>query len=211
MRTTSRRPLSVSVAFRLLLCPALLALAACDDKTPVSPTPSVSVVQLAVAHSAFLLNGSFEEGPAIQTFDVRLKPGSKDLVAWSVSGGGIDYLGQPWDVADGTRAVDLDGDGPGTISQTFATAQNQTYVVWFDLAGNPAGGPVVKHVRVTSEGYTADYSFNTSGQSIYSLAWQPLSFSFVATGTSATLSFTSLSDAGSTYGALIDSVRVIRP
>jgi choice-of-anchor C domain-containing protein len=195
----------------LLLCPALLALGACDDETPVSPTPSVSVVQLAVAQSAFLLNGSFEEGPAVETYDVRIKAGSKDLVAWTVSGGGIDYLGHPWDVADGARAVDLDGDGPGAISQTFGTTQNQTYIVWFDLAGNPGGGPAVKHVRVTVDGYTADYSYNTSGQSNYSLVWQPISFSFVATGTSATLSFTSLSDAGSTYGALIDKVSVVRP
>lgn len=211
MRTTSQPRLPLLITFWLLPCSALLALAACDDNTPVSPTPSVSVVQLAVAQSAFLLNGSFEEGPAVQTYDVRIKPGSKDLVAWSVSGSGIDYLGQPWDVADGVRAVDLDGEGPGAVSQTFATTKNQTYVVWFDLAGNPGGGPVVKHVRVTVDGYTADYSYNTSGQSIYTLAWQPISFSFVATGTSATLSFTSLADAGSTYGALIDKVRVIRP
>jgi choice-of-anchor C domain-containing protein len=211
MRIVSRRSLIQSVSVCFLLCAPLLALSACSDDTNGTPTtPSVSVVQLAVSPSRLLLNGSFEEGPALPVYDLVIEAGSSDIAGWTVTRGEIKYLGGPWDVSDGARAIDLDGNAPGEISQTFATSKNQTYVVWFDLSGNPEGA-VVKHVRATVDGFTADYSFNTSGQTKYALTWQPISFTFVASGTSATLSFMSLSSAGSAHGALIDNVSIVQP
>jgi hypothetical protein len=44
---------------------------------------------------------------------------------------------------------------------------------------------------------------------VQALTWQPITFSFTATGTTATLSFTSLTPFANSYGALIDNVRVL--
>jgi choice-of-anchor C domain-containing protein len=156
-----------------------------------------------------LINGSFELGPEIPTFDINILGGSTAIAGWTVTGARIDYVGPPWDVSDGQRAIDLDGnDDIGGIEQTFATTLGQTYVVSFDLSGNPDGGPLVKAVRVSAAGFTHDYTFDNSGQTLRSLTWQPITFSFLATSASTTLGFTSLSSSGSSYGALIDNVRV---
>jgi choice-of-anchor C domain-containing protein len=126
-----------------------------------------------------------------------------------VTGNRIDYLGPPWDVSDGVRALDLDGNGGiGGIAQTFATTLGQTYVVSFDLSGNPQGGPLVKDVRVEAGAFTQDYTFDTFGQTRENLIWQTITFSFVATGATTTLSFASLSPSDNSYGALIDNASV---
>jgi hypothetical protein len=77
------------------------------------------------------------------------------------------------------------------------------------LSGNPQGGPLVKQVRVAVDAFSQDYSHDSSGQSISALIWQPIRFSFVASSTTATLSFTSLSSTPNSYGALMDNVRVV--
>lgn len=210
MRIATRRLLSRTATFCFLLCAALVAVSACSDDKDESPTaPSVSVVQIASSRSTALLNGSFEQGPAIPAGDLVIAAGSTALSGWIVTRGDVKYLGSSWDVPAGARAIDLDGTMPGEISQTFATTRNQTYVVWFYLSGNPEGA-VAKHVRVTVDGVAADYSFNTSGQTKDVLTWQPINFSFVASGTSATLTFTSMSSADSASGALIDNVSVVQ-
>jgi choice-of-anchor C domain-containing protein len=158
-----------------------------------------------------VVNGSFEQGPPPFDFqDIDIPPGSTAITGWLVTGGGIDLLEDPWDVSDGIRAIDLDGTDAlsGGIEQTFATVVGQSYVVTFDLSGNPGGPPQVKTVRVAVDGFTQDYAFDSSGQSIQGLTWQPITFSFIATGTTATLSFTSLTPFANSYGALIDNVRV---
>jgi choice-of-anchor C domain-containing protein len=140
--------------------------------------------------------------------------GSTDIIGWLVTGGGVDLLEDPWDVSNGTRAIDLDGGSPGGIQQTFATQVGQWYAVSFDLSGNPGNGtfgtglPLIKQVQVTAGDFVGDYSFDSSGQSIDALVWQKILFSFVAVDTRSTLSFVSLSPAGTAYGALIDNVHV---
>ena len=81
-----------------------------------------------------------------------------------------------------------------------------TYEVSFDLSGNPEGGPAYKTVRVSVGSFTHDYTVDSSGQTRSTLIWHPVSFSFVASGTSATLSFTSLNSGA--YGPLLDHVMV---
>jgi len=158
---------------------------------------------------AILVNGSFELGPPIPTADINILGGSTAITGWTVTGSRIDYLASPWDVSDGARAIDLDGnDAIGGIEQTFSTWLGVTYLVFFDLSGNPQGGPTVKSLRVTVDGFTQDYAFDTTGQTRENLIWQPISFSFVASGPSATLSFASLSPSNNSYGTLIDNVRV---
>lgn len=157
-----------------------------------------------------LLNGSFELGPVIPSNDIDVLAGSTEIVGWLVTGTSIDYLGAPWDVSDGTRAIDLDGRDAtfSGIQQTFATVAGTEYLVSFDLSGNPQGGPSLKSMRVGVGGFSRDYTFDTSGQTLDALLWQRIAFSFLATGDAATLSFMSLSSTPSSYGALVDNVSV---
>ena len=175
------------------------------------------IVVPVVARANLITNGSFESGPAIpggQSY-LTLSGGSTAITGWTVTGTTVDYIGPGWNVSNGIRAVDLDGAfSTGGIQQTFATIAGDTYVVSFDLSGNPgapgqAAGPVVKDVQVSVDAFLQDYQFDTTGLTMSTLTWAPTSFSFTASGTSATLSFLSQSPAGNSWGALIDNVSVV--
>jgi choice-of-anchor C domain-containing protein len=157
-----------------------------------------------------LINGSFELGPTLTGNDADFPAGFTGIPGWTIFGHSIDYLGLPWDVSDGQHAIDLDGRNAtlSGIAQTFATSVGQTYAVSFDLSGNPQGDPQIKQARVIIDGFAQDYAFDSAGQALTALFWQPITFSFVADDVSATLSFMSLSSTPNSYGALIDNVRV---
>ena len=174
-----------------------------------------TVIPTAAHASPILVNGSFELGPPVGGQDGDVLAGSTAIDGWLVTGDSIDYLNIPWDVSDGIHAVDLDGRNAvfSGIEQTFATISGQAYNVAFDLSGNPGnavvvGLPFVKHVRATVDGFTQDYSFDSTGLSIQSLIWESLTFSFVASGPNATLAFMSLQATPNSYGPLIDNVSV---
>lgn len=167
-----------------------------------------------VTAAPILVNGGFETGPVFSNQDLDILPGSSDIPGWTIIGGGVDLLGSPWDVSEGVHAIDLDRRSPGGIEQTFGTAVGQTYLVSFDLSGNPGNGqpgtglPPIKQLRVSVGDVIEDYAFDSTGLSIAALAWQPIVFSFLASDVTATLSFVSLSPDGNAYGALIDNVSV---
>jgi choice-of-anchor C domain-containing protein len=181
---------------------------------PCSPWRLVLAILLVptVTRGADLLtNGSFEQGPDLGgQHDVTLLAESTVMPGWTIFGHSIDFNGPPWDVSDGAHAVDLDGRDAvlSGVSQTFATVAGRTYIVSFDLSGNAEGPPVVKRVRVTVDGFSQDYDHDSTGQTKTSLLWQSISFSFVASGTTATLSFMSLQETANSFGPLIDRVRV---
>lgn len=161
----------------------------------------------ATAHN-LILNGSFEEG--IPFHDVTLPAGSTALAPWTITSGSIDLIGTPFLVSDGIRAVDLDGfHATGGIRQVLPTIPGQTYAVSFDLSGNPDAGPQIKQVRVAIDGFSQDYSFDIQGLTITTLTWDTHSFEFVASASSATLSFTSLSPLGNSWGPLVDNVVLV--
>lgn len=163
------------------------------------------------AQTSLVVNGSFELGPPpFDLQDIDIPPGSTSIVAWVVTGAGVDLLEDPWDVFDGVRAIDLDGRSPGGIQQSFATTKGQVYRVTFDVSGNPGGEPKLKRFRVTVDGAQHDYRFNSTNQAIDALKWRRINFKFMADGTSATLSFESLSEPGDAYGALLDNVSVVK-
>lgn len=162
---------------------------------------------------SILVNGNFELGPPMNGFqDVDVFAGSSAIPGWTVLGQSIDYLGPPWDVADGSHAVDLDGRDSvySGVSQTFATTPGGMYDVSFDLSGNPQGGPTIKQLLVLVDSFSQSYSFDTSGQTTTALTWTPIGFSFIATGSTATLSFVSLTGVPNSYGALLDNVAATR-
>ncbi len=164
------------------------------------------------AASPLISNGSFESGtPSIGSF-ITLSPGATNILKWNVVSGNIDYIGTYWTSADGSRSIDMNGNVPGAISQTFATIPGHTYTVTFDMAGNPDGGrygsPAVKTMNVDTGGTPASYSFDTTGHSDANMGWQQETYTFTATSSSTTLTFTSTTTGGpfQWFGPALDNV-----
>jgi choice-of-anchor C domain-containing protein len=156
-----------------------------------------------------LINGSFETGPTILSGTYRtLGSGSTSIAGWVVTGSSIDYINQTYRPPDGIRSVDLDGAfSTGGIRQTFATTPGAQYTVTFYLSGSYGYPPPVKGVRVTVAGFVQDYAIPTQ-PTLADLRWEPFSFVFTATSSSSTLTFTSLSPSGNSWGAFLDHVSV---
>lgn len=165
-----------------------------------------------LAQAAPFQNGSFETGALSNTgsFDT-LAPGSTAITGWTVIGNGVDYMGAAWTAAAGTRSIDTLSCGvSGGVSQTFDTVVGGTYVVSVALAGNPDGG--VKTLAASAASTTANFTFNTAGRSASNMGWTTVSFTFVATGATTTLSLLGGVQGGgsSCAGAAIDNVSVVQ-
>jgi choice-of-anchor C domain-containing protein len=168
---------------------------------------------------SLIVNGSFEQGPAIRTF-LNLQTGNSSLPGWIVTGEGVDYVATGyWISSDGQRAIDLDGSASsrktpphvqGGIAQTFATKPGTRYRVTFDLAGNPNQPPEIKPFRISAAGQSTELSFNAKGKTGRSMGWQKTTWTFTAKESSTTLEFSSLTVSPQTgYGAAIDNVSVV--
>lgn len=159
-----------------------------------------------------IVNGSFEDASVNPGSSyINIGVGNTSLTGWTVIANDVHYVGTFWQASDGTRSIDLDGnfDSPGAMTQSFATNPGQTYKVSFDLAGNLADLPIVKPMRVSADGQSADFFFDTTGKTYEDMGWIAINWSFIADDSSATLEFRSLVptlDAG--FGAAIDNVSV---
>jgi choice-of-anchor C domain-containing protein len=157
-------------------------------------------------------NGSFEEGPDdIGGFTTLTAP-DDSITGWNVSSGSIDLIGTHWAASEGDRSIDLNGGGPGAISQTFDTEPGAVYQVFFDMAGNPDDpgdpDPDLKVIVVSANSETAEYVFDSASATREEMGWTEMSFIFRASSDSTTLEFASTSPDGP-YGPALDNVRVI--
>ncbi|MBD0363850.1 MAG: DUF642 domain-containing protein, partial [Coleofasciculus sp. C3-bin4] len=84
-----------------------------------------------------------------------------------------------------------------------------SYVVTFDMAGDPVGAPQIKQMGVTAAGQSKTFSFNVSGRSRNNMGWQTNTWVFTATSTSTTLEFFSLNQGGGSSGPALDNVSVV--
>jgi choice-of-anchor C domain-containing protein len=168
---------------------------------------------------SLIVNGSFEDGPAVESF-LNLAEGNRSLPGWVVTGEGVDYVSvRYWISSDGKRAIDLDGSARsgrtppyvnGGIAQTFATKPGTRYRVTFDLAGNPNQLPTVKPFQVSAAGQSAELSFNAKGRNGRNMGWQKMTWTFTAKDSTTTLEFRSLTVSPQTgFGAAIDNVAVV--
>jgi choice-of-anchor C domain-containing protein len=157
------------------------------------------------AYGAAFSNGSFEAGTDPGATFISLSAGATDVTGWVVRSSGIDYIGDYWTAADGSRSLDLSGGAAGGIEQAFDTLPGHTYRVTFYLAGNAGCGSTVKNVDVGATGNpTQQYTFDTTGHSTGSMGWQLETYTFVATGASTTLFFQSQEQ--SACGPALDAV-----
>lgn len=161
----------------------------------------------ASANAAEFINGSFENGTLANPSFATVAGGSTAINGWVVTGNSVDYIGSYWAAQDGSRSIDLNGNGQGGIQQTFDTVVGQLYNISFWLAGNTDGNPTTKSVGVSVGGPNSIFTFNTNGFSRRNnMGWTNFNYQFAATSTSTTLSFASL-DPGS-FGASLDNVSV---
>ena len=182
------------------------------------------VMSLALAGSAMaaaFMNGSFENGtyaasgPGYETLAAG-QPNATAMNGWTVTSGTVDWINGYWTSEDGSYSVDMNGTPTtavpstvGTITQTFDTSPNSTYFVQFWLAGNPDGGPAVKTLWVSATGTAAEsYSFDTTGHSDTNMGWTLEGYTFVAIGSSTTLTFAADPTNTSNNGPALDNVTV---
>jgi choice-of-anchor C domain-containing protein len=166
------------------------------DETPENDAPAVS--------GELLVNGSFEAAvnQAVGGY-YTYAGGSTGIAGWTVLPHSVDYVGSPyWQASNGTYSLDLSGDQPGGVSQTFATTAGVQYIVNFDLAGSTGG---TKQMLVSADGQSQDYYAVPTGN-LANLGYTGRSFVFTADGPSATLSFTGLNSGYA--GAVLDHVSV---
>jgi choice-of-anchor C domain-containing protein len=159
-----------------------------------------------------LVNGSFEEGPAIpQGGDafITLENSSTALPGWAVSQGNINVVDSSfWKAADGKRSLDLNGSMPGAIRQAFKTKKGQKYRVKFALAGNPDSVPAEKKLQVSAGGKTQEFTFDTTGKKRTDMGWVRKTWEFTAEADETTLEFLSLTE-NTAEGPALDDVVVV--
>ncbi len=125
----------------------------------------------------------------------------------TVTSGNVDYVGNYWTAEGGSRSLDMNGTHPGAVAQTFDTVLGRQYTVTFWIAGNPDCGATIKHLQVTATGNPIGYyTFDVSSHSTTSMGWTAVTYTFVATGASTTLTFRS-TDTGS-CGPALDNVSI---
>jgi len=160
-----------------------------------------------------LSNGSFENASITPGSFATLSPYSNAITGWTVWSGSIDYIGTYWTAQDGARSIDLNGTAAGSLTTYFSTIPSQQYRVDFFMAGNPAGSPALKilDVRAYYNGLNffidnEQFSFDTTGNNLTAMGWEPHTFYFTAPSDNATLLFGSLITGA--YGPAIDNVVV---
>lgn len=167
----------------------------------------------APAAASVFVNGGFETstcGAAVGGF-ATVGAGGSCVTGWTVDSGSVDYINGYWEAKDGIASIDLAGNAPGTISQTFDTVAGQLYSVDYWLSGNPDGGGLAKFgvISAVNGSLISSATFaGIKGTSRADMNYLPWNFTFTATGPTTKLSFASNPSAGNFYGAALDSVSV---
>lgn len=131
---------------------------------------------------------------------------------WIVNSGNVDFIGKYWQSPSGANppsgtngSVDLNGNIPGSISQTFTSPNTGLYDLTFSLSGNPDGFPLKKEVAVTIDSVTKDVFFILDGNTHSDMKYVAESLFFDVTSGLNTLTFASINTPGQ-YGAVIGNV-----
>ena len=165
-----------------------------------APTPELGSTEQGLN---VLVNGSFESAPAgVYNYQI-LSTGSTALPNWTI-GGSIKVMNSSYKTAaSGTKSVDLNGNGAGSISQTVPTVVGAGYTVRFALSNSPNCATSWRYGTVTYGPSSASIS-NASG------TWAYRSYVFNATSTSSLIKFESTST-GVACGLAIDNITVDGP
>ncbi len=153
-----------------------------------------------------IVNGSFEEGPAVEVY-LSLDVKSTDIKGWTVTRGQIDYIGTNWPAADGKRSIDLHGSpGYGGIKQTIKTEKGKTYRVTFMMSSSPNGKPNTKALTLSANEQSK--KFEASGKTYADMDWQKKTWDFKADAAETVIEFATAEKEDPNCGAAIDAVSV---
>ena len=129
-------------------------------------------------------------------------------MGWTV-GGSVDQIGTGfWQAAEGTQSLDLNGSGPGSITQLVTDLVVGTnYWITFAMSGNPdQNPPSLKQMLVSMGGQSQSYSFDAAAATYADMGWVYEHLSFLADATEMTLTFQSQND--SNGGIALDDVGI---
>lgn len=161
------------------------------------------------ANANLITNGSFEGNGDIGDF-MTLNAGDNSIDGWTVQSGSIDWIQDYWQASDGTRSLDLAGYfSQGTIvGINFNTIVGQTYLVQFDMAGNPDKTYDKAMIGAAVGDVAHNFSFSQAGNTRQNMGWETMSFTFTATDTTSQLKFGDVTGASDqAWGAALDNVR----
>jgi choice-of-anchor C domain-containing protein len=156
------------------------------------------------AHQNLIINGDFEYDPE-RKGHMQVEKGSDQIYCWTVTSGNVKIVeGGEFTAGYGKKSIDLNGSGPGLISQKIATEPGATYKVKFWLAGDVQGPPPVKSMFVRVGDQSRAWSIDCAGR--VHPVWTPVTWKFQAEEPSTTIEFGSTTPG--IYGNLVDDISV---
>ncbi|MFB8026133.1 DUF642 domain-containing protein [Streptomyces sp. NPDC056465] len=199
-------PLRLSAAS---LSAAALLLAAASTTASAHPHDTQSHDTQTHTTVPDLAGGGFETPvvPAPSPFTSHL--GGTALGPWAVGGHSVDLTSDRlWDAAEGSQSLDLNGSTSGSVSQEIPTHPLTSYIVSFELAGNPAWAPALKTGELRVDGVPVKtFTFDVTGHGFRTMGYTRQTAVFTSLlRNSVTLTFASTSPGPG--GPVIDDVQV---
>jgi len=171
---------------------------------------AIALVPGSASAADLVANGGFEAPDIVDSCCNTVPSGA--LPGWGVDFGNVNVVNGTFASSNGNLAfagdqyLDLVGQGGiGSISQVVSTVAGQAYNLTFAYSHNLFAGLAEATASYAIEGLTGIISH--SGGSNADLNWQTFSGSFVASGSSATLTFTNLTGAAN-EGVFLDAVSI---
>ncbi len=162
---------------------------------------------------AQIVNGSFEPTGGIGSY-LALPGGSAAIPGWTTTDTGVEWFDPAAfgyaPAPSGSYVVDIANYtfSAGGIMQTIPTVPGQIYTIYFNLGTHRASGrDGTCEITVTADGQDQTYSMTNTGSQILFL---PMSYSFSADDTGATLSFRCLQNANYHF-AYLDGIAAAGP
>lgn len=165
-------------------------------------------------------NGGFEDTRGTYNSSapfVTVEATSSAIPGWTVQQGSVDWIGSYWQPSEGTKSLDLAGYYQhGQISSDpFATVIGKSYLVNFDMAGNPDQSYLKQLVTLATTDLLLDsyvFSFDQTGNTKSEMGWITNSFEFVAQYETTRIIFGDvtniLTNPREAWGAALDNVSV---
>ncbi|WP_163998394.1 DUF642 domain-containing protein [Pyxidicoccus caerfyrddinensis] len=150
-----------------------------------------------------ITNSGFEAAPSGSYNYTVLTTGATTLTNWTI-GGSIKVMHSTYKTPNsGTKSVDLNGMGAGSISQTIPTVVGGGYTVKFWVANSPGCTGLNRSAKLTYGPSTASFTNSLAG-------WTQRTYVFNATTTSTLIKLESTST-GTTCGIAVDDLTVDGP
>jgi choice-of-anchor C domain-containing protein len=166
---------------------------------------AIGVLSAVPSQAAVVVNGSFEDGSDPGSFTTA-NAGSSAITGWTIAAGSVDYIGNYWQAAQGSRSIDLAGNAIGAIEQTIDTIAGAWYKLSFFVSKNPDGGAPTRTGTVNVGGSDQVFSYALANDRS-NMQWDLRSLVFQAQGPT-TLRFGADDSSGGFYGLALDNISI---